>query len=73
MVDSERIDRLIAAVPQALALRAGLDLDIFTRIGGSQRAGHRIMVARARGINSVELAMRGSRFVKPLESRRQVR
>ena len=35
MVDSERIDRLIAAVPQALALRAGLDLDIFTRIGGS--------------------------------------
>jgi len=34
MVDSDRIDRLIAAVPPALALRAGLDLGIFTRLGG---------------------------------------
>ncbi|TIX80340.1 MAG: 16S rRNA methyltransferase, partial [Mesorhizobium sp.] len=34
MVDSDRIDNLIAAVPPALALRAGLDLGIFTRIGG---------------------------------------
>ncbi len=35
MVDSERIDKLIAAVPPALALRAGLDLGIFTRLGDS--------------------------------------
>ena len=35
MVDSDRIDKLIAAVPPALALRAGLDLGIFTRLGGS--------------------------------------
>ncbi|MES0207468.1 16S rRNA methyltransferase, partial [Mesorhizobium sp. M0028] len=35
MVDSDRIDNLIAAVPPALALRAGLDLGIFTRLGGS--------------------------------------
>ena len=35
MVDSDRIDNLIAAVPTALALRAGLDLGIFTRLGGS--------------------------------------
>lgn len=34
MVDSDRIDRLIAAVPSALALRAGLDLGVFTRLGG---------------------------------------
>ncbi|RLP27143.1 methyltransferase [Mesorhizobium sp. YM1C-6-2] len=34
MVDSDRIDRLIAAVPHALALRAGLDLGIFTRLAG---------------------------------------
>jgi hypothetical protein len=34
MVDSDRIDELIAAVPHALALRAGLDLGIFTRLGG---------------------------------------
>ncbi|MDH4986827.1 methyltransferase [Aminobacter anthyllidis] len=34
MVDSERIDKLIAAVPPALAFRAGLDLGIFTRLGG---------------------------------------
>lgn len=33
MAGPERIDRLIAAVPQALALRAGLELGIFTRIG----------------------------------------
>ncbi|MER8795328.1 hypothetical protein [Mesorhizobium sp. M0578] len=35
MVDSDRIDNLIAAVPPALALRAGLDLGIFTGLGGS--------------------------------------
>jgi len=35
MVDSDRIDNLIAAVPPALALRAGLDLGIFTQPGGS--------------------------------------
>ena len=35
MVDVDRIDKLIAAVPPALALRAGLDLGIFTRLGGS--------------------------------------
>ena len=34
MVESDRIDSLIAAVPPALALRAGLDLGIFTRLGG---------------------------------------
>lgn len=33
MVDSRRIDDLIAAVPAALALRAGMDLGIFTRLG----------------------------------------
>ena len=33
MVSPDRIDRLIAAVPEALALRAGLELGIFTRIG----------------------------------------
>lgn len=32
-MDFDRIDRLIAAVPHALALRAGLDLGIFTAIG----------------------------------------
>lgn len=35
MVDFERIDKLIAGVPSALALRAGLDLGIFTQLGGS--------------------------------------
>jgi SAM-dependent methyltransferase len=35
MVDSGRIDKLIAAVPHALALRAALDLGIFTRLGGA--------------------------------------
>ena len=35
MVDFERIDKLIAGVPPALALRAGLDLGIFTQLGGS--------------------------------------
>ncbi|MES0211687.1 16S rRNA methyltransferase, partial [Mesorhizobium sp. M0028] len=35
MVGSDRIDKLIAAVPAALALRAGLDLGIFTRLGSS--------------------------------------
>jgi len=34
MAQSDRIDRLIAAVPQALALRAGVELGVFTRIGG---------------------------------------
>jgi SAM-dependent methyltransferase len=34
MVDSDRIDRLIAAVPEALALRAALELGIFTQLGG---------------------------------------
>ncbi|OWJ57247.1 methyltransferase [Inquilinus limosus] len=34
MAESDRIDSLIAAVPAALALRAGLDLGIFTRLGG---------------------------------------
>ena len=34
MADSDRIDRLIAAVPQAMALRAGLELGLFTRLGG---------------------------------------
>jgi SAM-dependent methyltransferase len=35
MVDPDRIDNLIAAVPAAMALRAGLELGIFTRLGGS--------------------------------------
>src|SRR6187431_1944311 len=35
MASSDRIDDLIAAVPRALALRAGLDLGVFTAIGGS--------------------------------------
>ena len=35
MVDFDRIDKLIAGVPPALALRAGLDLGIFTRLGGN--------------------------------------
>ncbi len=35
MVNADRIDKLIAAVPPALALRAGLELGIFTRLGGS--------------------------------------
>jgi hypothetical protein len=35
MVDSDRIDMLIAAVPHALALRAALDLGIFTQLGGN--------------------------------------
>lgn len=35
MVDFNRIDKLIAAVPPALALRAGLDLGIFAWIGSS--------------------------------------
>ncbi|TKB29019.1 MAG: 16S rRNA methyltransferase, partial [Mesorhizobium sp.] len=35
MVDSDRINKLIAAVPAALALRAGLDLGIFTQLGGT--------------------------------------
>jgi SAM-dependent methyltransferase len=35
MVGSDRIDDLIAAVPRALALRAGLDLGIFTQLGDS--------------------------------------
>jgi hypothetical protein len=35
VVDSDRIDNLIAAVPTALALRAGLDLGIFTRLGAA--------------------------------------
>jgi SAM-dependent methyltransferase len=35
MVNSDRIDRLIAAVPPALALRAGLELGVFTRLGDS--------------------------------------
>ena len=34
MAGSDRIDRLFAAVPEALALRAAMELDIFTRIGG---------------------------------------
>ncbi|MEZ2333764.1 methyltransferase [Mesorhizobium sp. RCC_202] len=34
-MDSDRIDRMIAAVPPALALRAGLDLGIFTLLGES--------------------------------------
>jgi hypothetical protein len=33
MVNSDRIDRLIAGVAPALALRAGLELDLFTRLG----------------------------------------
>lgn len=37
MATSERIDGLIAAVPQALALRAGLDLGIFTLLGDSSK------------------------------------
>jgi SAM-dependent methyltransferase len=39
MADPGRIDNLLAAVPKALALRAGLDLGIFTRLGsGTQTA-----------------------------------
>lgn len=34
MVNSDRIDNLIAAVPPALALRAALDLGIFTVLAG---------------------------------------
>jgi hypothetical protein len=34
MVDFDRIEKMIAAVPPALALRAGLELGIFTRLGG---------------------------------------
>ena len=34
MADPGRIDGLIAAVPQAMALRAGLELGLFTRLGG---------------------------------------
>lgn len=33
MVNSDRIDRLIAGVAPALAMRAGLELDLFTRLG----------------------------------------
>jgi len=33
MVNSDRIDKMIAAVPPALALRAGLELGIFTCLG----------------------------------------
>ncbi len=36
MVSSDRIDRMIAAVPPALALRAGLELGLFTAIGDSE-------------------------------------
>lgn len=40
MVTSDRIEGLIAAVPQALALRAGLELGTFTRLGeGALTAG----------------------------------
>lgn len=35
MVDAGRIEKLIAAVPPALALRAGLDLGIFTQLAGN--------------------------------------
>lgn len=47
MADSDRIDRLIAAVPQALALRAGLDLGIFTRLGGGAMTADSLGVALA--------------------------
>ncbi|MER8422018.1 hypothetical protein [Mesorhizobium sp. M1329] len=49
MVDSGRINKLIAAVPAALALRAGLDLGIFTRLGGSA------VTADSLGANTVPL------------------
>lgn len=39
-MDSDRIDKLFAAVPAALALRAGLELGVFTLIGdGAMTAG----------------------------------
>ncbi|WP_432285632.1 hypothetical protein SLT36_02270 [Aminobacter sp. BA135] len=45
MVDSDRIDKLIAAVPPALAFRTGLDLGIFTRLGGSAASAHSLGAA----------------------------
>lgn len=45
MVDSERIDKLIAAVPPALALRAGLELGIFTRLGDGALTAHSLGAA----------------------------
>lgn len=42
MVDSDRIDNLIAAVPLALALRAGLDLGVFTQLGGNAATAERL-------------------------------
>lgn len=33
MVSFDRIEKMIAGVPAALALRAALELDVFTKIG----------------------------------------
>jgi O-methyltransferase domain/Dimerisation domain len=47
MVNSDRIDQLLAGVAPALAMRAGLELDLFTLLGRGPASAHALAAALA--------------------------